>query len=262
MIQEELLAGISFVIRVHNEEGNLSKSLQSLAGVVVPHEIVVVLHRCTDGSRAEAEAAMAAGQPVRIVTWEHPVSRAGLETLATPVNHPRSLPCYYNMCFGHARRFLWKFKWDADFVASEALLEWLNFGLPLHSSDPVRYSIPCMLGEDGPVNQEEYLYNCLQGFGKYMFWEIPCFSIPSRVVRIAHPIHSQPPSLLKEYWHRAPWFVGVDDALEANYAIVQEELGKDIPGMARASHPACDPFMHNAHRKVDALAARGIMLRE
>ena len=253
------LPGISFVIRARNEEGNLAKCLNSLAGIIIPHEIVVILHLCTDGSRAEAEAAIERGQSVKIVTWDHPVSRAGLETLATPCRHPNSLPSYLNMCFSHAK-YNWKFKYDADFVASDGLVTWLNTVLPIASTDPVRFAIPCLLGSEETRNVEQYLFNCLLDFGKYMFWEVPRFSCDSRVVEIKEHILSLSPKIMKPYWQDQRWFMDVDLDLELRYAVVLAECGEDVAGMARASHPDCDVFMLTARRKASDLAARGISL--
>lgn len=244
-------AGISFVIRVRDEERFLGLALKSLKLIMVPHEIIVVCHMCKDGSKPVAEAALAEGQPVRIYEYGHPLSRAGYETLITPTGHPASLAYFYNWCFNKAS-YNWIFKWDADFVASPELITFLNKDLVLNETTRVRYNIPCEMTPD-VVNSEHYLYNCILGFKKYIFWETPVFYGNSELRDIPHKIHTVPHTLLKDYWKLPPWFVGgVEPRLEELHKKVVGLCGPEAPGASRAQCKDCEvPFFSvKAHESI------------
>ena len=49
------MEGISFIIKVRNEETTLEQCIRSLFPLTVPHEIIVILHCCTDRSKEIAE---------------------------------------------------------------------------------------------------------------------------------------------------------------------------------------------------------------
>ena len=76
--------GISFILRARNEEAYLTQSLTSLLSLTIPHEIVIILHKCTDQSKDIALDAQAKGGQIRIYETDHSLSKAGYETLATP----------------------------------------------------------------------------------------------------------------------------------------------------------------------------------
>ena len=108
-------AGISFIVRIRNEEKVLARSIRSLVSLTIPHEIILILHQCTDKS-PEIAATLATENPhVRILTYNHTVSRAGYETLATDASSDHSFVRYSNWCREQARH-PWMFRWDADFV--------------------------------------------------------------------------------------------------------------------------------------------------
>jgi hypothetical protein len=234
--------GVSFIVRVRDEAGRLEAALTSLLGLTVPHDIVVICHLCTDDSRVVAERAVAAGQPVRVFTYDHEVSRAGYETLVTPHDHPASFVSFMNWCYAKAE-YAWVFKWDADFVASSELLSFLNDTLDVHEAKPVSYRIGAELAP-GVVNSEKYLSNCVITFYKYVFWEVPSMA-PNEERTTAARIYSIPPSVLKEYWSLRPWFLAdtdnaVDAEIRARYDAVVALCGKEPVGLARASNPECD----------------------
>lgn len=253
-----LAAGISFIVRTRNEEAYLGACLASLQGITVPHEILVVLHLCTDGSKGIAEAAAAAGQPVRVQNYNKPVSRAGYEMLVTPVDHEASMAAYNSAAFAQ-RAFVWAFRWDADFVATPELLYFLNNMLQLNASVPMAYAIPCHLS-DVVVNCERYLTNVRQPFGKYMFWEVALYPPATTVERLSCAINSLPPNVLKSYWSAPPWFLGVDAELTAKYNALVNMCGPEPVGMARASNPECTPFIQLVGNKAKELAEIGISL--
>ena len=254
-----MLPGVSFIVRARNEEAYLAACLESLRGVTIPHEILVTLHLCTDGSRAIAEAAAASGQPVRVYSYDVPISRAGYETLVTPVGHASSMAAYSNACYGR-RAYNWAFRWDADFVASVELIDFLNTALPLAHEEPLSYSIPCHLSET-VQNREKYLSNVRTPHGKYMFWEVGLYPVGSAVEHLSCVIYSIPPTVLKEYWRAPPWFAGgVDAELETRYARLVEICGPEPVGMARASNPECHPLIQQVVAKETELADAGICL--
>lgn len=252
--------GVSFIVRARNEEKYLAASLASLKGVTVPHEIVVILHMCTDRSRDIAEAAAADGQPVKVVIHDRPVSRAGFETLATPETHPASLPSFCNMCYSH-QKHVWAFKWDADFVATSELLAFLNTSLDVGNVDTaIAYQIPCVLDEH-IVNTEFYLTNAVGPFVKRLFWEVSTYrcTTPLQWVQLPCKIMSIPPTVLKEYWKEAPWFAaGVDPEVDAAYATIVCVLGAEPPGLARASNPEFSAFIGHVYAHMETLTALGI----
>lgn len=236
--------GISFVIRAHNEEQHLPACLQSLTGLTIPFEVVAVLNRCTDNSRQIVESS---GLPVRIYEYDHPISRAGFETLVTPSEHPSSMAALSNVAFGHAR-YAWAMRWDADFVASDGLVAALN-GL----SDwpvPTAVRIACRLG-DHP-NRELYLSNCLVRHTRHVFWEAPVFAPACWEQSWGDDayIQSLPVSHVKDYWNDEPWFLqpeSYDSELASRYHSLVEILGPEPPGMARASNPVCDDYYRRVH---------------
>ena len=57
VITQKPLPEISFVVRAHNEEASLRESITSLFPIEKPIEIVVILHRCTDGSKRSRSTA-------------------------------------------------------------------------------------------------------------------------------------------------------------------------------------------------------------
>jgi glycosyltransferase involved in cell wall biosynthesis len=102
-----------------------SECITSLKGLRIPHEIVVVLHKRTDNSKAIAEKLKKQGYPIRMFEYNHETSKPGYETLVTPSDNPFSLVAFYNFSFSFAR-YNWIMKWDADFKCSEELIDFLN----------------------------------------------------------------------------------------------------------------------------------------
>lgn len=235
-MQQNREPGISFVVRVRNEEAYLQGCLQSLEAVQVPHEIVLILHLCTDGSKRIAEEALGRGQPIRILEYSQPISRAGFENLITPVNHKASIATYYNFCF-QAARFRWLFKWDADCTLTDGLAKFLNGELNISEPRNIVYRLNCVLGDKD--NCELYLFNCLINYGKQMFWEVPYFAKDaSEINRSDLQIKSISPAVIKTYWRAKPWFYQDDSpgarTLRSKYDLMVSLCGEEPPGLARA----------------------------
>ena len=252
--------GISFILRARNEEAYLAQSLTSLSSLTIAHEIVIILHKCTDQSKLIALTAQARGQPIRIYETDHNLSKAGYETLATPANYNESLASFYSQCFSLGQ-YNWLFKWDADFVASPELLGFLNSELVLYQKEPTRYLIPCQMSEN-VINKETYLFNCLAAYKKYIFWETPAFLPGSEIKEIDAKIFTIPHTILKEYWKEPPWFIGTNTFLEQRYKKIVELCGPEPVGASRAQCKDCEgPYFRVLQNKAE-LEALGIILIE
>ena len=233
------LPGVSFVIRARNEARALFDNFISLRDIKIPHEIVLVLHRCTDESRTVAEAWQKQGLPIRIIEDLTPVSRAGYETLVTPSLHPNSLPEFYNRSFGYAR-YNWLCKWDADFVATEYLRDFINNALDIACVKPQAYRLHCDLGGD-VICHEEYLFNAWLWYGKHYCWEYCQQTEPREVIKLEPlAIQSISPTIIKSYWKEAPWFLlpeSYDEGLAEKYNTLVGIIGPEPPAFARSNNP-------------------------
>lgn len=240
--------GISFIIKCRNEEATLQQSLESLRPLTIDHEIIVILHLCTDRSAEIAATAAAENHHIKIYTYDTEISRAGYQTLATDSGSPHSIMTYYNWCLGKAKS-PWIFKWDADFVASPALTAYLN---SREWGPEKTTNIIIDAKNETSKNCEPYLSCGLCGYGKYIFWEVPLFVPPITSIALnadQYIEHVSTLSNVKGYWKTAkPWFeteVSEEAALvKGRYDRLTAEFGPEPEGMARASNPACDsPFL-------------------
>jgi hypothetical protein len=248
-------------VRVRNEAERLEAALSSLKGLTIPHEIIVICHLCTDLSAEIAAAARSAGQPVTVFTYSVDISRAGFETLATPKHHPHSLITFYDWCLQKAT-FTWTFKWDADFIATPELITFLNTTFEesiLNDSQAINIYIGVAFTED-IVDEEPYLSNCIQCYGKYLLWEVPKFTEANVKLRIAQRIRSIPPTILKDYWRRPAWFLTSTEecAVECKRAYDQivEAVGPEPLGISRASNaewPATARILSERRKHLEAL---------
>jgi hypothetical protein len=240
--------GISFILRCRDEEATLERSLQSLKALTIPHEIIVVLHRCTDQSADIVINAADTNPNIRIFTYDTEISRAGYQTLATDYGSPHSIMTYYNWCRAKATK-PWVFKWDGDFIASLALINYLN--QRSWKSEPSHRIIIHAKDATGK-NYEPYLSAGLAGYGKYIFWEVPLYAPPMSSTSLDSSIYIEHASKLdnmKAYWKTpTPWYeteISEDAALvKSRMQRLTEEFGPEPQGMARASNPDCDsPFL-------------------
>lgn len=231
--------GLSFVIRARNEAHALFDNLLSLRHLSVPHEIIVILHRCTDESQEVVETWAARGLPVRYVVDATPISRPGYETLITPVSHPNSAPAFCQRAFDQAQ-YRWKLRWDADFVATKQFISFLNADVNLDEPRAMSYQLSCALG-DVVVCREEYMFNTYHGCGKYYFWETYVQDEP----HASHVIEdvcmtSVSPVPVKPYWREQPWFLDAktyDAELAEKYRRLISIVGPEPPGLARSNNP-------------------------
>jgi glycosyltransferase involved in cell wall biosynthesis len=242
------MAGISFLLRCRNEEATLQQSLESLKPLTIEHEIILVLHLCTDRSAEIATIAAANNPNIKIFTYDVELSRAGYQTLATDSGSPHSIMTYYNWCRAKATK-PWIFKWDADFVASPGLITYLN-SREWNPEKTTRIVIHAK--DETSKNWESYLSCGLAGYGKYIFWEVPLFFPPTTSISLdpeQYIDHVSKLSNIKGYWKAAkPWFeTEVSEEavrVKERYDRLVAEFGPEPEGMARASNPACDsPFL-------------------
>jgi hypothetical protein len=231
--------GVSFVIRARNEARLLFDNFVSLRDIKIPHEIVLVLHRCTDESRVVAETWQKQGLPIRIFEDQTPISRAGYETLVTPVGHPNSFPIFSANCFDRAT-YNWLVRWDADFVATDFFRDFLQNYIDLAETKPTAYQLQCALGSD-VLCREEYMFNTYRGFGKYYCWEHCLQDEPRDSIQLQTTcMTSVPPTLIKSYWNAPPWFTGADtrdDVLAEKYETLINLIGPEPPAFARSNNP-------------------------
>jgi glycosyltransferase involved in cell wall biosynthesis len=234
--------GISFIVRIHNEEKTLNQCVRSLDGISIPHEIVLVLHRCTDGSSDIAMNLALANPHVRVVAYDHAVSRAGYETLATDTKSPHSFIAYSTWCSQQAG-YPWVFRWDADFVMTNTLRDLIN----TMEWNPRNARISIVAKNSSSENRENYLCCGLKGYGKHIFWETAMFPEGSEQVHFPGDAlieHASELSELKTYWNEPPWFESEDSeyarTVKGRIERLTAEFGPEPRGMARASNPECD----------------------
>ena len=233
--------GISFIVRIRNEESTLEKSIRSLFSLTIPYEIILILHRCTDKSLEISKQLASENQNIRYITYDHEISRAGYENLATDVTSKHSLATYYNYCFSQGT-MVWKFKWDADFIATSKLIDRLNSS-EWKEDNTVYY----IMAKNSSQNWEGYLLDCLQSFTKFIFWEVASYknTYTKREFKSDEYIeHNSELSTMKSYWNDIPWYK-TEDSDEARQVAdriekLNAEFGVEPIGMARASNPICD----------------------
>ena len=253
--------GISFVIRVCNEEEYLQKSIESLQKISIPHEIIVILHNCSDKSKEIASSF----KNVKIIEFNYSVSRAGFENLVTNANSKHSFVYYTNWCFSHVK-FAWMFRWDADNIASPDLIEYIN-GKEWNDTIPTEIFVPMKM--DGVCdNIEPRLFNTQTSFEKYIFWEVR--KTPPKTIKISLPFFIDDQSNLKTpkgYWKRRPWFKDITEeeiirkgydkieieTINKRYDNLVELVGEEPVGCARANNPVCDQYNQNVISQQDKL---------
>lgn len=242
---------ISFMMRVHNEDSTLEKSIESLKQLTCPYEIILVLNNCTDGSEDIANKLAAENRLIKLFKYEYQISRPGYENLCTDVESNHSLASYYNWCLSKCtgqwtpKWGKWTFKWDGDFIMTEKLADYLNKNLDKLDKCRIRISATNSTSN----NAELYLTDSLVGYSKYMFWEVPNFDSSMELVLDSgiNIIHDSEIHTMKKYWHNEPWFVteNSDEAriVRKRVEMLTNDFGLEPAGLARASNGLCDPYL-------------------
>ena len=225
--------GISFLVRIRNEEQTLKESILSLANLTIPHEIILILHLCSDRSLEIANELKDKNTNIKIFTYDTEISRAGYAHLCTDASSKHSLVTYYNWCLSKST-MAWKFKWDADFVASPELIEYLNKGNWAKQKKMIRLNAKY----EDMEHKEYYLSSCLLGYIKYIFCENICSEVGNEKENIDLVInHVSKPSEIKSYWHKKPWYETEDSdetkILRERMAKLVEEFGEEPVGLFR-----------------------------
>ena len=243
--------GVSFIVRVRNEEQTLETSLRSLKGLTIPHEIVVILHLCTDRSKEIAEE-LKKEFPIRIVEFSVQQSRAGYETMATDATSEHSIVYYCNWCISHAK-YNWKFKWDADYISTPEFLEYFNNKLWTQPVQSTKIWFESK-SEDG-INTEPFLFSGNFHYTKYFFWEV--LTEKDNAISINANVHVNTLSKLsnmKAYWKEPAWFFGNSDEARIvldRWITLTRICGEEPLGQARALDPnnwvALGPAKSNEH---------------
>ena len=242
--------GITFLVRVHDEEATLERSITSLLSLLFSYEILILLNMCTDASAAiAARLASAHPQHIRIYHYNHTLSRPGYETLATDFESLHSFPGFLNWGMRLPRQYKWVAKWDADFIMTPPLRD------ALHAEDRAgRWGMEHQIlqlaarSEDGSIEYGDYFSSCFDYYRKDLFWETPVFRFdPQKHVRLqwTHPHlfieHASSVNRIKPYWGRPGWYATEPDASTPEAALVRArllELERDFGmmpmGMGRA----------------------------
>lgn len=262
-LKKDRQPGISFILRCRNEEKYIEKSITSLKNIKVPYEIVVILHNCTDNSEIIVDKLKAKGYPISVYKYNIETSRAGIETLITPMNHPNSLMTYYNFCFSKAK-YNWVMKWDADFKSTKSLINFINIKLDLRNKNPIRYQIRCKLGFSRKKHIEPYLTNAVAEYYKYYFWEVPAYIDKFKEIKLRRvTIKSVSTKVIKNYWYTKPWFMkkeSFDSKLVKKYNDAIKILKPEPIAMARASNKEMAEIFYLVRDKEKELNKKGIYL--
>lgn len=237
--------GISFIVKVRNEEDYLEASIMSLYKLTIPHEIIIILHLCTDNSLNIVQKLVKINSNIKYYTYDVEISRAGYETLATDECCEHSIQTYHNWCLNKTS-YTWCFKWDADFWASNNLLQYLNNNVWGKKNKTIGITVRA-----ADFSQSEpYLMDSLHCYKKYLFWEVPFYNKQVEVEQLNEDVYIEtcPLNVVKKYWLSIPWYekeqANVADIADAT--LVKERMKKLIRdfgpepiGMARASNPEC-----------------------
>lgn len=254
--------GISFIVRARNEEKTLETCLRSLQGLTIPHEIIVILHCTTDNSHAIVKKIIDdTGMPIYVFHYDVRLSRAGYENLATDMTSKHSM-CEYSRWSFSKSNYLWKFRWDADFVASDALIRKLNSRSWKAPTKTSCIRIPAVSNE-GHANEELYLFAGEYEYRKYIFWEYTEFiGEQFRETWVETIRHTSSLTDKKLYWTEPSWFLEEDSeearVVRNRYAMISAICGPEINGQARASNPASDPHFFCVQKSEDILSRHDI----
>ncbi len=262
------MEGISFIVRIRDEEDTLEESIRSLSTLRIPHEIILILHMCRDRSLEIAERLAAENENVRVLEYNIPISRAGYETLCTDRNSKHSLPKYYEWCFNQGT-LPWRFKWDADFIATPEFIEYLNRNTWERPTEGVEVAFSAVSPDS--TNKERYLFSGPFTYFKCYFWEV--YQLSGSVYRWDPEIsiiHNSKLSKKKSYWDNLPWFLDssyLDSDEDAKnearivlerYNTLSQLCGPEPNGQARASNPESSPIYDKVSRMTEILKQSGI----
>lgn len=261
------MEGLSFLVRVHNEEGTLEASVRSLFSLAIAYEILIFLHRCTDRSAGIAARLAAENSRVRLFDYNVTLSRFGVETLATDAESEHSFVRFSNWGLQHAT-YLWKVRWDADFLMNGPLRGYLEErkGEGLWARPDSILRLPAV-GLDGAVEWGDYFASCLDHYRKEILWETPVFRFfPERRLHLEAPAginitHLSRVKTIKPYWFETGWYTeggeGTgDEALHVRERIGWIESVCGIGGVGTGRSGTFEEAVHIAHCVLDRCVRR------
>ena len=254
--------GISFLVRVRNEQDFLERSLKSLRKLNFPFEVVIVLHRCTDKSKEIAtnfqNEENVKEEKVRIYEYPYKISRAGYELLATDSSSKHNLTAYSNFCLDKSKekekKYPYVFKWDADFYMTDQLANFLNQNAAIWTTEmganrPRNFNI---LAKSKCFSHKEiYLSSSIWVYSKFMFWEVGNYRENTEQLDVQDDIfieHMSELDTLKSYWTEPRWFLedeGEEEGEEEReekrivrerFRRLEADFGPEPQGMARAGN--------------------------
>jgi glycosyltransferase involved in cell wall biosynthesis len=231
------MIGISFIVKVLNEEQTLEASIQSLAGFLFAYEILIFLNACSDNSTSIAYRLAELNPHIKVFEYNHRLSRPGYETIATHAESDHSLIKYYNYCLKQAN-YNWAFKWDADFVMNDDLRQYLNT-LDLQQSLILRLGARDL---EGSVEMNAYLSSCMVGYAKDNTWEMPGYipGCPAYEETGVYIDHVSSPHMIKPYWFMPGWYENEQSEeailVKQRLADLVSEFGAEPVGFARSGN--------------------------
>jgi len=232
---------VSIMMRCRNEAATCVRALLTLEHLLsfrVQYEVIVVLHLCNDESEALVRSyACTAPVKVRVLRYDLPVSRAGLETYVTDDSHQCSLITYYNWCLAQTRApFVWK--WDADFELNASVAREVSWLVSADDGQPLVIAIPTVFKDGSAGASEPWLSSAITAYEKHVFWEVARYMPGARNVTIkSNFLHNDSPNLVaKQYWSQRAWFNGAVEGmayvfrkrLEAVHTFLGRPVAQDI----------------------------------
>lgn len=255
------MEGISFIVRVKNEEEFLERSIRSLIGITAPHDIHIILNNCTDRSKEIAELLQSEGMPIHIYTYDYSISRAGYENLVTDETSDHSLVKYYTWCFNKGKHD-WLFKWDADFIMTDELKSLINTNKWIKTDKFTCYYLQARNVDSNSA--EDHLFSGPFCIKKYIFWEFIA-PIGERIqldAGEAHMLHLSELKKPKSYWLANPWFMDSNKpeaiVLLNKYKSLIEVCGSEPVGSARRANPDNDLCYFSVRNNEEQLKPFGI----
>jgi glycosyltransferase involved in cell wall biosynthesis len=228
--------GYSFLVRAHNEQETLETSVRSLFGVLVAYEILIFLNNCTDASKAIAHNLAKENNRVKVFSYDYVLSRPGYETLATDSHSNHSISTFYNWSLKHSK-YKWRVKWDADFVATQPFIDFLNNN-DLSAEKIFRFGAKSL---DGITEHNDYMSSCLREYRKDVFWESPGYKwgCEKQTLNITFD-HVSSLNILKSYWYRKGWYEmeNSEEAAQVKYRVqkLYKDFGQEPMGLVRSEN--------------------------
>lgn len=249
-MNKSLTPGISFILRVKNEENCIEECIRSLRDMALPYEIIVILNQCTDNTVDIIREETYHNHNIKIHHYDVPISRAGYENLCTDAKSRHSLTYYWNLGAMLSKHW-WRFDWDADFIMTKPIKQFIE-GQHWDKSPVPAGKRFYAVDEDGVLHGQEYLFSHHLYADKYWFWHLKQTATPmySEDTWLAI-FHRSSLDEMKSYWREPAWF-DIDESSEEaeiikqRLAVVNSLLGPEIVGQARASNQESIGLLTNA----------------